>query len=296
MNEIQDFKCTYDNSAGIRDKITKDMPFQFPKAYLEHTSLARLSKALKEQDGSLICEMPFDHTVEAEAMGASINLGDEHAGPRAKEYVCQSLEEVLMLPEIDFTKGRIREVLMACKTLAEEGEVVALEVSGPFTILGTLIDLKYVFRGMRKEPELVQKILKKIETELLRYVEQAEEYGVRYISYADPAGAVSIIGPKMAEQMVSLFTYDFLQKLQKRTKEDTLILLCPKTAFAMTGTGRARFVDVELEEEMTYQRACTMMRGNIKFTGQMCMKNVNYLLKNKKLKQVELLERLQGEI
>lgn len=289
MRGIQDFKCTYDNSAGICGKITEDPSFQFPQAYLEHTSLVRLSKTLKEQDGSLICEMPYDHTVEAEAMGACINLGDAAAGPRAKSYVCQSLEEVLVLPEIDFSKGRIHEVLEACKCLVEEGEYVALEVSGPFTILGTLIDLKDVFRGMRKEPELIRQIFEKIERELLRYIERAEVCGVRYISYADPAGAVSIIGPKMAEQMVEDFTYDFLKQLEQRTKEETRILLCPKTAFALIGTERAVFEDISLEDEMTYQEACLTTKNDVKFVGQMCLKNVGFVLKNKKLKKLKLL-------
>ena len=86
-------------------------------------------------------------------MGGIINLGNEIAGPRAGGYVCTDVEEILNLPDMDFTKNRIQETLLACKKLREEGEHVVFEVAGPFTILNVLIDARYVFKGMRKKPE-----------------------------------------------------------------------------------------------------------------------------------------------
>lgn len=289
MSEIKDFHCTYDNSVGINEVITKKLELKFPEAYLHSESMVKIAKALKEYDGACFCEMPFCHTVEAEAMGGSVNYGDGKTGPRAKEYICNSLEEILELPEIDFSKGRIREVLNACKELRESGEQVVLEISGPFTVLNVLIDVKYVFRGFRKNPELVYKVFEKIGNELLRFVDEAKTCGVNMISYADSSGSVSIIGPKMAEQVVNNFTYDFLKRLEEKADENLLILLCPKTTFALLGTEKARFVDVQLEKPMRYGQACVEMIGKTKFAGQMCIKNIDYMLENGKFKAVELL-------
>lgn len=63
---------------------------------------------------------------------------------------------------MDFTKGRIQETLLACKKLREEGEHVVFEVAGPFTILNVLIDARYVFKGMRKKPEVMEKVFWKL--------------------------------------------------------------------------------------------------------------------------------------
>ena len=90
--------------------------------------MARLSKALKEHDGAAFCELPFCHTVEAEAMGGIVNYGNERTGPRAGEYICHSVEELLELPSIDFEKGRIHEVLLACRQLREEGELSLIHI------------------------------------------------------------------------------------------------------------------------------------------------------------------------
>ena len=159
---IQDFKCTYGNSAGIREAVTNQTNLKFPDAYKHAETMAELAQVLKECDKAPFCELPFCHTVEAEAMGGIINYGNEKTGPRAKEYLCTDIEEILELPAIDFGKGRIQEVLKACRILYEKGEHVVFEVSGPLTILNVLIDPKYVFKGMRKKPELMARIFAKL--------------------------------------------------------------------------------------------------------------------------------------
>ena len=101
--KIQDFHCTYLNSAGIQSEVTEGLELSFPDAYLHCDTMAVLSKALKEHDGAAFCELPFCHTVEAEAMGGHVNMGDDKTGPRAKEYICTKMEEILELPPIDFS-------------------------------------------------------------------------------------------------------------------------------------------------------------------------------------------------
>ena len=99
---IQDFKCTYGNSAGIREAVTNRTNLTFPDAYKHAETMAELAQVLKECDKAPFCELPFCHTVEAEAMGGIINYGNEKTGPRAKEYLCTDIEEILELPAINF--------------------------------------------------------------------------------------------------------------------------------------------------------------------------------------------------
>ena len=294
MADMKDFQCTYQNSAGISAEVTRGLGLSFPDAYLYHHTMAVLSKALKEYDGAAFCELPFCHTVEAEAMGGRINYGNEAVGPRAKEYIYTSVEELLELPDIDFTTGRIHEVLLACRELKDAGEHVVLQISGPFTILNVLIDARYVFKAMRKRPELMKEVFWKLGEQILRFMKEACEYGVDMISYADSSGGVNILGPKMAEQVVEDFTYEFLKKAGKIVRDKTLILLCPKTTFALIGTGKARFQDVKLPVPENYGKACVQMIGKIRFAGQMCIKNRDYQLKNGIFKAVELIESFEG--
>ena len=84
---IQDFKCTYGNSAGIREAVTNRTNLKFPDAYKHAETMAELAQVLKECDKAPFCELPFCHTVEAEAMGGIINYGNEKTGPRASDDI-----------------------------------------------------------------------------------------------------------------------------------------------------------------------------------------------------------------
>lgn len=288
MADIKDFKCTYANSVGISEEVTEKLSLTFPDAYLHWDTMAQVALALKETDGAGFCELPFCHTVEAEAMGGIVNYGNEKTGPRAKEYICTKPEELLELKEMDFSQGRIHEVLLACQHLRKKGENVVLEVAGPFTILNVIIDAKHVFKGMRKQPEIMKEVFWKIGNQLLDYIKEAQKYGVNMISYADSSGGLNILGPKMAEQVVEDFTYEFLKKVEEIVNEDTIVLLCPKTTFALLGTEKCEFVDVKLPEPMRYGEACISMIGKTKFLGQMCIKNINYTLENGIIKSIKL--------
>ena len=288
MGEIKDFKCTYDNASENSLEVAKKLGLAFPDAYLHADTMAMLSKANKENEGGAACILPFCHTVEAEAMGGIITLGNETAGPRTKKYLCTEVEALLALPSIDFEKGRIHEVLLACKKLREEGEHVVLEVAGPMTILNVLIDPKYVFKGMRKKPDVMKLVYEKLGNEVLRYVEEAKKYGVDMISYADAAGGINILGPKMAEQMVEMFTYEFMKKLAALADENTIILLCPKTTFALWGTEKAELKDIPVSGSVSYGEGCIEAIGKAKIVGQQCIKNISYKLSQGTIKEVIL--------
>ena len=289
MNKIVDFKCTYGNSVGVNKEVTQKMDLQFPEAYKHWDSMAMIAEELKKYDNGNFCGLPFCHTVEGEAMGGIINLGDENIGPRAKDYICNTAQEILDLPEIDYKKGRISEVLKACKYLRDKGENVLLYISGPFTIMNVLIDPRHVFKVFRKEPDTMKAIFDKFQKEILRFVEEAKKSGVNMISYADSSGGLNILGPKFAEQTVEMFTYPLLKKIEEMIDDETIVLLCPKTTFALLGTDKAVWQDINLGEPVKYSEACVKVMGQAKFVGQMCIKDKEFKLENGLIKTIKLL-------
>lgn len=289
MEKIVDFKCTYNNSAGINEDVTKNLELSFPEAYKHWETMVLISKELKKHDNSPFCELPFCHTVEGEAMGGVIKYGDEKIGPRAKEYVCKNSEDILNLKSIDFTKGRISEVLRACTHLRNEGENVVLQISGPFTILNILMDATTVFKIFRKEPEKMKQIFDKFQNEILSFIKEGQRAGANLISFADSSGGVNILGPKMMKESVDMFTYPFLKKAEKIIDDNTILLLCPKTTFALLGTNKGTFYDIELSKPMKYGEGCVEAIGKAKIVGQTCIKNINYELNDGIIKGIKLI-------
>lgn len=289
MGKIIDYKCTYGNEQGISKEVIEKTGLKFPDAYVKWDSMVSLAKELKNYYKSNLCELPFCHTVEGEALGGKINLGDENIGPRAKEYTCTTTEELLALPKIDFSKGRISEVLKACKSLREQGENVVLNVSGPFTIMNVLIEPTAVFKTFRKNPELIREVFDKFQYEIIRFIEEGKKSGVNIISYADSSGGLNILGPKFAEQVVEMFTYPLFKRMDKIIDKEMVIVLCPKTTFALLGTDKAMWKDVSIGVPTNYEEGCIKAIGLAKFIGQTCMKNKDFKLKEGNIKALELL-------
>ena len=154
--------------------------------------------------------------------------------------------------------------------------------------MNVLIDPVHIFKAMRKKPELMKEVFWRLGNDVLKYIEEALKRGVTMISYADSSGGVNILGPKMAEQVVEDFTYEYLKKMQDLVQDKALVLLCPKTTFALLGTEKAEFTDVELPSPMRYSDACAFLVGKETFAGQMCIKNIKYELKSGIFKAVRL--------
>lgn len=288
---IRDYDCKPEDSDQEMLEVIQKYALPIPEIYTERDQIIRFALLEKEESPKPYCTIPFDHTLEAEALGGSVRYGSDTSGPRAKEPVCKSLEELQSLPEIDFSNGRIGEVLSACRSLREQGEEVLFQMSGPLTIWNTLTDLKYVLKGIRKSPEQMEALFRKTGQELLRLLEELKKAGVRMVSYADSAGSLMILGPKSMEWMTRVFTDPFLQRAADILGENMAMILCPKTAFAMTGTGLAREACLELPGEMTYQEACVYAVGKAKFPAQMCINRSRTVIKTGKLVTIEIKEK-----
>ena len=155
MRNFIDFNCTYDNAAGISESVCKKLNLSFPDAYLDGETIALISKAIQDEEG-----IPFWHTVEAEAMGADINLGDEKSVPRAGSFVCTELDELLQFLSIDSS---------------------------------------HILKALRKEQDKMKEVLDKFRVQILQFMQQGVLAGINILSYADSMGSLSVLGPKYLE-------------------------------------------------------------------------------------------------
>ena len=225
-----DFICTGDDLEQIPDEVVRKTGISLPGAHSNKNSIATLE--LRKHRGDVIARVPFCVTVEAEAFGAHIKLGDAVNGPRVESYRFSSIEEMSNLQSLDFTKGRIMEVLDAVEILVEVGEKVALSVEGPFTILSSLIDPTNFYKGLRKDPQRIQQILAVVEEGIIRYSLEGIKRGASIISYGDPVGAMGIIGPKVYRDYSGPSSWRIIKGI-KEASGKVLLHLCGKTSTAL---------------------------------------------------------------
>ncbi len=289
MGDIREFKCTYSNSVGISAETTAGLGLQFPDAYMHSDTMQILSKAIRKHDGSEFCLLPFCRTIEAESMGAILNYGDANTGPRAKDPICATLDEVISLPPIDFSKKRIHEVLDAVRSLKNEGETVCLEITGPFTILNALMEPRLVFKAYRKNREKMKLVFDKLSDELIKYIEEGKKAGTDVFIFSDSAGSLDILGPKFLTNAVEDFYDPFLRRVNDIIDDSCIFLLCPKFTYAVIDTGHAEFVEHQLSPGIDFMKAMLEMKGTVKIAGQVCIKNVGVRLSNGIFREIRML-------
>ena len=243
--------------------------------------MALLAKEIKNDTNNKLCIIPFCTTVEAEALGAIIKLGDEKAGPRVKEYIFKSIEDLKKITKIDLKSKRIKQVLDCTQELAGEGEIVCLNVEGPFTIISALIDPVIFYRCLRKDKEAAQGFLKVIEEGIVEYIQEGVKRGAKIISYGDPVGSIDIVGPKVYANVSGKITYDILKRIQNNM-DSFIIHLCGRTSTAFEKLGLSTSTPIEFDEEMTYADAiCKVIdsRKDVKIIGNACIKKTRLVMK-----------------
>lgn len=269
--------------------MAKELGITCRNAHTDATAIGRMAVRRMEQANDLFCRLPFCVTVEAEAFGATVKMPDDDSGPRCDGYLFSRIEELLQLAPMELDRGRIAEVLNSISLLHKEGHMVALNVEGPLTILGLLIDSATLFRGIITHRQVIEQALGILEESLVRYIRQGIRHGASIISYADPAGTLEIFGPKLYREIVGLSSYRLLQQLEG-TGEGALIHLCGQTSRSLEKVGLCTAHAVEIPGGTTYGNNLRRLVHANKtiFIGHNCMKSSPLVLNRPTVWQIKL--------
>lgn len=291
MEDKIDFKCISDHLEEIPAYITEETGLSFPMAHTKGTYMAVLAKALKADKQDVVCRVPFCNTVEAENFGALIKLGDSKTGPRVKDFRYQSIEELAEIPALDITKGRLAEVLEAIQILSEQGERVVVNLEGPFTIISSLIDLTKFYKALRKNKEVVERILAVIEEGLLVYAKAAMDRGAAVISYADQVGTLKLTGPKIFRDVSAPAAVRLVKGMQAAAQGRCLIHLCGLLSTDLENLGLCSSKQEEYDPALTYGEGLQAVLdrcGDCPVLGHACIKKTTVHTRNHAVTQLIL--------
>ncbi|WP_428559894.1 MAG: uroporphyrinogen decarboxylase family protein [Solidesulfovibrio sp. DCME] len=267
--------CGHGDMAVLPEALLARLGLTRRQVHTDAAAMARLARARRDDTGLALCLLPFCCTVEAEALGASIDLGDAVAGPRAGAFVCDGLRDVLALAPMGLRAGRLGQVLAACAGLARAGEAVALEISGPLTILNWLMDLTTVFKEWRRDEALFRDVLDRLAEELRLFALAAAKAGVWAVSFADPVGTVGVLGPGRFGVLADAFTVPFLRRLREADGFGARLHVCPRTAGALVAQGRATWREWPVDDR-AFPGAAGLPAGHNRLSGEACLKNAGY--------------------
>ena len=226
------FKCAGQDLEVIPEDAVAAIDSSYRDVYSRREAITAMALEMKRRKHDSVCKVPFCVSVEAEALGAHVRVENSIIPPALHGYACKSSDDLAVLPEIDFSRGRIHEVLESVRTLAGQGECVSVRVEAPFTILMMLMDLTRIASCFRRSPEVLYGALDHIGNQLAGYIRLATEQGARIISYADPSGIPDYIGSEFYRELCAKPTCRVLHKVRPYMQHG-LVHLCGRTSAAM---------------------------------------------------------------
>jgi [methyl-Co(III) methanol-specific corrinoid protein]:coenzyme M methyltransferase len=150
--------------------------------------------------------IPFDMTMESEAMGNQISLYEDSEDilyPTIPEKIWATMDEV-KIPENITELGRlplIPKVIEIIKKEAPELPIGCWQL-GPFTQAGQIVELDLILKGVFKQKEKVEILLDKLSEMIIKIGQWLQASGCDYITLREPGVAADLLSPRTFKQFI----------------------------------------------------------------------------------------------
>jgi len=224
-NEVDRVPCI--NSVGTYTlDFMKASDAYWPHAHTNSEKMARLASAAHKLCGLDNVSVPFDMTVEAEALGATIDFHENTMKwPSVREFIAKDVSD-LSLPRDVSEAGRIPVIVKAIKILKKEfdGRVpVNAFVAPPFTSVSSyVVDTVTFLKWLRADPNRVHAFLKELVGMYAEIAHLYQDAGADVITFHEMGGSTDNISPKHFEEFVE----PYLKKVLANLEVPTILNIC----------------------------------------------------------------------
>lgn len=202
----------------VTTQVMEHVNIYLPDAHTDARKMADLAKAVHESKCFENYGVPFCMTVEAEAMGAKVDLGSKIYEPHVVQYAIQSVEQWKELSSMDCNRGRAKVVLDAIRLLKKETSDIPIigNITGPVSTATSMIEPVIFYKQLRKNAEEIHNYMNFITKQLIAFGLAQVEAGADVIAISDPSGTGEILGPKRFQQFVVTYMNQLIEGLQKK--------------------------------------------------------------------------------
>lgn len=229
---------------GMMNMIIEDVMditgVKWPEAHVDAEMMARLTMGVYENGGFENFGVPFCMTVEAEGMGAAVNLGSKINEPRVTEYPIKSVSDWRNLKTINLEEGRVKVVLDAIKILKSKNQEVPIiaNLTGPVSTASSLMEPTDYYKELRKKPVEAHEFMEFVTENLIVFGKAQIDAGADILTISDPSGTGEILGPKMFSEFAIPYLNRIINAVKDYAEGGTIIHIC----------GRLKSIYKELNE------------------------------------------------
>jgi len=216
---------------GMMNMIVEDIMdksgCKWPESHSDSVLMAELSAGMYKFGGFENYGVPFCMTVEAEAMGAPVNMGSKINEPRIAEYPINSVTEWRSLKNIELG-GRVNVVLKAIKLLKEKNDGVPIvgNLTGPISLASSLVEPTTFYKEIIKKREPSHQFMEYVTENLIAFGKAQIEAGADVIAISDPSATGEILGPKLFNEYGVRYINKIAKELRPLCKTGLIIHIC----------------------------------------------------------------------
>lgn len=216
---------------GMMNMVTSELmdkvQVYLPAAHSDARMMADLAKAVYENGCFENFGVPFCMTVEAEAMGAKVDMGSNIFEPHVKEYVIDTVADYKKLPPVDVNAGRSGVVLEAIRLLKAETKDVPIigNLTGPISTASSVMEPVVYYKELRKKNADAHEYMEFITDQLIAMGRAQIEAGADIIAISDPSGTGEILGPRYFKEFAVKYLNKLIDGLQAE-KMGTIVHIC----------------------------------------------------------------------
>lgn len=236
---------------GIVDAMEKTNT-SWPEAHTDPEQMATLASSLYELAGLECARLPFCLTVEAEALGCDVSLGNNERVPEVEISPFEYADDI-EAPN-DFTKrGRIPTVLKAIDILKDKYEdlPIIVGITGPFTLTGHLLGIENLVRYMKTDIEEVEIAVENCVDVSMDYVEAIQEHGADIICVNEPTASPELIDPNQFKSLIK----PNLEDLADYIEIPKVLHICGSTQPIIRDMATCGFNGISVEEAVNIPQA-----------------------------------------
>lgn len=174
-----------------------------PDAHHTGDKMRDLAYDVYENTGFENFGIPFCMTIEAEALGSSIDFGSLECEPKIKKEMFPAVNEVAFLGNGAIVKTeRAKAVIQTIHVLSKKYPDIPVigSLTGPLSTAASIIDPMTFLKQLRRERESSHKVLHYVSEQLIHYAKLMADSGAAVLSIADPTATGEILGPKFFDE------------------------------------------------------------------------------------------------
>ena len=210
----------------IITELMEETGIDWPEAHLDAEKMADLAGAVESKGLFENVGVPFCMTVEAESLGATVNMGDKKFEPRVVDYVLTSVVDHDDLKLGAVNEGRAKVNTDAISILKERKPDVPVigNLAGPVSVASSIMEPTVYYKELRRSPREAHLYMEKVTQQILDFGVAQIRAGADIIAISDPSGTGELLGPKFFKEYAVTYNNMLIDGLRAEAPEVPVIL------------------------------------------------------------------------